>query len=148
MASVRKKWKEEHAERPGEVGDYRSEDATGHSALQAGDDAQQGGGQDEQRDPGRGRDEGIDRRGDGHCVAPADPGIQGPAEIELLGDPVDRGDDRNQGQRADGRVREQAVDGIAQRGDPGDDQCPGQEEGQKQPAQDQRLNDGMARVGA
>ena len=63
-----------------------------------GEQAECGCGQDEQGYAGADRGQRVDQRGHQDRVPAADRGIQGAAEVQLLGDAVDRGEQRHQGQ--------------------------------------------------
>ena len=78
---------EQHAQRPGQVGDDRAEDAAGHPALQPDDQAERGRAASTSSGmPLAAVTSGVDDGGDQDGVPAADAGVERPTEVELLGD--------------------------------------------------------------
>ena len=116
------------------MGDHRPEDAPGDPPLEPDDQPHERGGEDEQRDAGRGGDQGVDDGRRRHGVPPADPGVEGAALVQLLGDAVDGGDHRDDSEGPVLGVVEQLLDRFPEDRDPRHQHRPDEEEGeQRQP---------------
>ena len=127
------------------MGDDRAEHAPGDAPLQPHQGAEHHGGEHQQRDPGGQDGQPVDRRRDRDGVAAPGGGVQRPPEVQLLGDPVDRGDQRDDPQVAEAGVIQQFLDRVAEERDLRHQGRAGEEDQEEAAAQHEGLDHGKAR---
>ncbi len=73
---------------------------------------------------------------------PPDAGVERTSEVQLLGDSVDRGDDRHHRERAEAGVVEELLDRVSQDGYARDQEGADAEDPEEQQSDDDGLDDG------